>query len=536
MNKIKLTLILVLCINFLNAQNPLVKQWDYRFGGTDVDWLIQSQQTIDKGFILGGTSYSDSSGDKTQHLWGTDDYWIIKIDSLGNKQWDKDFGGAGDEVFYSLQQTTDKGFIVGGFSISDSSGNKTQNSWGYEDYWIVKTDSLGNKQWDKDFGGVYGDGLYALQQTTDGGYILGGYSNSIIGGDKTQTTWGYMDYWIVKIDSLGNKQWDKDFGGTDYEYLFALQQTTDGGYILGGYSASGISGNKTQASWGAEDYWVVKIDSLGIKQWDKVFGGTNSDELLSLQQTSDGGYLLGGYSESGISGNKSQNTWGFSDYWIVKIDSLGNKQWDKDFGGTSSEYLNKISLTIDGGYLLSGNSGSNISGDKTENNLGALQTWVVKIDSLGNKQWDKTVHSINQDQNGYAMQISNACFVIANSSQSGIGGDKTQASQGNYDYWLLKFCDSTLTNEIDVRNSLLQLSIFPNPFTSKVKIEIQNHNLKQTLFTIINIFGQTVFSSQENNINSTYTKEIDLSFLANGIYLLEINADGNRNLHKIIKQ
>ncbi len=255
-----------------------------------------------------------------------------------------------------------------------------------------------------------------------------------------------------------------------------------------------------------------------------------------MQQTTDGGYILGGYSASGISGNKAQNTWGGSDYWIVKIDSLGNKQWDKDFGGTNGEYLNKISLTYDGGYLLSGNSGSGISGDKTENNMGTLQTWIVKIDSLGNKQWDKTVRSINQDQNGFAMQTSNACFIIANSSESGIGGDKTQASQDNYDYWFLKFCDSTLTNGIAVPSSLLQFSIYPNPFTSKVKIEIQNHNLKQATLTIKNVFGQKVFNYQENIINSIYTNEIDLSYLANGIYLLEVNADGERSLHKIIKR
>ncbi|MBK9047607.1 MAG: T9SS type A sorting domain-containing protein [Bacteroidetes bacterium] len=535
MNKIKLTLLLVLGVNFLNAQNTLVKIWDFRFGGTDVDWLIQSQHTIDQGYVLGGYSFSESSGDKTQDVWGNDDYWIVKIDSLGNKQWDRDFGGTGDEVFYSLQQTSDKGFIIGGFSISDSSGDKTQNSWGYEDFWIVKTDSLGNKQWDKDYGGVYGDRLHGLQQTTDGGYILGGYSNSIIGGDKTQPTWGFNDYWIVKIDSIGNKQWDKDYGGTDFDYLYSLQQTTDGGYILGGYSSSGIGGDKTHASWGAEDYWIVKIDSLGNKLWDKVFGGTNSDLLFSLQQTSDGGYILGGYSSSGINGDKTQNTWGLSDYWIVKIDSLGNKQWDRDFGGTSYEELDKISETSDGGYLLSGNSFSNISGDKTENNLGAQQTWVVKIDSFGNKQWDKTVNSISQDQKGLAMQVNNACFLITNSSQSGIGGDKTQSSQGNYDYWLIKYCDSTLSIGVDIPGSILKFSIYPNPFNSKVKLEIQNHNLKQATISIRNVFGQIVYSYLENYINTIYIKEIDLSFLANGIYLFEIISDGRRSFQKVIK-
>src|SRR5204863_32675 len=149
--------------------------------------------------------------------------------------------------------------------------------------------------------------------------------------------WGNIDYWIVKTDSIGNKQWDKDFGGTNNDELFSIQQTADGGYILGGCSVSGISGDKTQVNWGDIDYWIVKTDSLGNKQWDKDFGGTSDDFLYSMQQTADGGYILGGISSSGISGDKTQVTWGNSDYWIVKTDSLGNKQWDKDFGGTVTE-------------------------------------------------------------------------------------------------------------------------------------------------------------------------------------------------------
>src|SRR5438105_10549137 len=154
------------------------------------------------------------------------------------------------------------------------------------------------KQWDYRYGGTDKEQLTCFQQTSDGGYILGGYSSSGIGGDKTQGRWGEDDFWIVKIDSIVIKQWDKRFGGTDYDYLRSLQQTTDGGYILGGFSKSGISGDKTEPSWGFYDYWIVKIDSLGVKQWDKRFGGTAVDYLYSLQQTTDGGYILGGYSES----------------------------------------------------------------------------------------------------------------------------------------------------------------------------------------------------------------------------------------------
>jgi len=446
-------LLLLFISQFSFAQNPLVKQWDYRFGGTSSEPLVVSLlQTSDGGYILGGSSVSGIGGDKTQASWGDWDYWIVKLDSLGNKQWDKDFGGTNKDVLFSMQQTADGGYILGGFSNSGISGDKTQANWDlsgyYADYWIVKTDSLGNLEWDKDFGGTSDDELFAVQQTADRGYILGGWSYSGINGDKTQSTWGAYDYWIVKTDSLGNKQWDKDFGGTHWDNLISLQQTLDRGYILGGYSYSGIGGDKTQADWdttynNTADYWIVKIDSLGNKQWDKDFGGTNEDRLSSIQQTSDGEYLLGGNSSSGINGDKTQDTWGSYDYWIVKTDSLGNKQWDKDFGGTEFERLGNVSHTSNEGYLIAGTSYSPMSGDKTENNLGQGQTWIIKTDLLGNKQWDKTIFTNGNDETGLAIQTKDGCYAIANVTDGGIGGDKTQASWGDYDYWIIKFCDST---------------------------------------------------------------------------------------------
>jgi hypothetical protein len=351
-------------------------------------------------------------------------------------------------MLYSIQQTADGGYILGGFSYSGISGDKTQALKGGSfdiDYWIIKTDAAGIMQWDMDLGGTDFDYLYSIEQTADGGYILGGHSFSPMGADKTQPSWGLYDLWIVKTDSFGVKQWDKDFGGTDGDYLYSIHQTSDGGYILGGYSYSGIGGDKTQATWGVADYWIVKTDSTGTMQWDKDFGGTSNDQLSSIAQTTDGGYILGGKSASGIGGDKSQPTWGGIDYWIVKTDALGIKQWDKDFGGTiNQDEFGNISQTMDGGYLLAGTSYSNISGDKTESNLGQEQTWVVKTDSLGIKVWDKTLHTGGHDETGLAMETREGCFVMGNFDEGGIIGDRTQTNQGVFDYWIIKFCDSTL--------------------------------------------------------------------------------------------
>ncbi len=452
MKKALLVFIFSCCIFHLSfSQNPLVKVWDYRFGGMDSEMLKLFQQTSDHGFIIGGYSESGIGGDKTQNTWGGFDYWIVKIDSLGNKQWERDFGGVNADELLSLKQTSDGGYILGGLSFSGVSGNKTQPSWGNADIWIIKTDSFGNMQWDKDFGGTNGDALFSIEQTPDGGYILGGSSISGISGDKTQNTWGGYDFWIIKIDSIGNKLWDRDYGGTGEDRLYSLVQTSNGGYILGGSSMSDIGGDKTQDNWGIYDFWLVKIDSLGNKQWDKDFGGIEIDVLISIQQTSDNGYLLGGFSRSDISGDKSQNTWGGYDYWIIKTDSIGNKQWDKDFGGIDDEdEFGNISRTSDGGFLVAGTSYSFIGGNKSESNLGVEQTWVLKMDSLGNILWDKTIFSSGHQELGLALQTNDGCYAIASSDNGDIAGYRTQPNWDTacfglgctYDYWIVKFCET----------------------------------------------------------------------------------------------
>lgn len=434
-----------------SAQTAPLKQWDKRFGSENDDVLNSLQQTSDGGYILGGySSYGGSSGDKTQASKGGDDYWIVKTNSLGNKEWDKVIGGSGTDQLYSLQQTTDGGYILGGASLSGISGDKTQASQGDYDYWIVKTDSLGNKQWDKTFGGSAIDFLYAIQQTTDGGYILGGYSYSGKSGDKTQESWGAYDFWIVKTDASGNKQWDKRFGGSAYDYFSSLKQTIDKGYILGGYTAGPIDGDITVHLEGLSDYWIVKIDSNGNKQWDNAFGGNVDDILTSLTQTTDGGYLLGGSTLSDIGDDITEATRGSWDYWMVKTDGAGTKEWDKRFGGNKADHLTSFRQTIDEGYILGGYSESDISGDKTEADQmewnPSWDYWMVKTDASGSKQWDKRFGGEDQDYLTSIQLTAEGGYILGGYSESGISGNRSEASRGGSDYWIVNTCGG-LTDE-----------------------------------------------------------------------------------------
>ncbi|HEX8349386.1 MAG TPA: T9SS type A sorting domain-containing protein [Hymenobacter sp.] len=175
------------------------------------------------------------------------------------------------------------------------------------------------KQWDKAFGGSGTDAIYAMHQTSDGGYIMGGPSNSDISSDKSQAGQGGLDYWVVKLDATGSKVWDRTFGGSGDDYLRALQPTPDGGFLLGGESKSGISGDKSQVNQGNYDYWVVKIDANGNKAWDRTLGGAAVEYCLAVQPTRDGGYVLGGLSNSGVGGDKTQASQGDYDYWTIKL-------------------------------------------------------------------------------------------------------------------------------------------------------------------------------------------------------------------------
>ncbi|MBU1821505.1 MAG: PKD domain-containing protein, partial [Bacteroidetes bacterium] len=426
----------LLALSPLHAQPSI--QWDKTLGGNDSDVLRSLLQTADGGYLLGGNSVSGISGEKSEASRGIVDYWLVRLDKNGNKLWDKSLGGSGSDVALSLAQTVDGGYVLGGVSNSVKSGEKSEDSRGGIDYWVVKLDANGNKLWDKTIGGSGNEILWSLVQTSDGGYVLGGGSESGKSGEKSEDSRGGQDYWVVKLDAEGNVLWDRTLGGSLFDDLKSIQQTTDGGYMLGGTSISGISGEKSEASRGSADYWVVKLDANGNKLWDKTLGGNSGEGFTSLRQTTDGGYVLGGTSPSNISGDKSEVSRNSYDYWVVKLDGEGNKLWDKTLGGGGDDYLRSIQQTTDGGYVLGGESQHSIGWDKSEASRGNSDYWVVKLDANGTKQWDKTLGGNNEDFLYSLQQTTDGGYVLGGYSNSAISGDKSEASQGSYDYWVVK--------------------------------------------------------------------------------------------------
>ncbi|MEP7263702.1 MAG: T9SS type A sorting domain-containing protein [Bacteroidota bacterium] len=536
MKKIILTMSILLINFYYVFPQGAIKQWDVDLGAADNEQLYGIQQTSDGGYIAGGYSESDISGDKTQASRGSSDYWIVKTDSNGVKQWDARFGGTSVDQLTALQQTTDGGYILGGISFSDIGGDKTQAGRGVSDYWIVKTDSSGIKQWDARFGGDSLDELHSLQQTSDGGYILGGYSISAVNGDQTHNRFGGKDYWIVKTDANGVMQWDSRFGGAQSEELNSIKQTADKGFIMGGYSLSDVSGNKTQPNKGTFDYWIVKTDSNGIKQWDADFGGLDEDWLTQLQQTNDAGYILGGWSWSGITGDKSQPSNGDNDYWIIKTDSNGIKQWDKDFGGSTNEYLYSLQQTIDGGYILGGYSSSVVSGDKTQPTQGGTDYWLVKTDFNGILQWDADFGGSDFDFLYAIKQTTDGGYILGGYSSSGIGGDKSQISKGINDYWIVKTNGGVITSGVSAHiTSDVKIDIFPNPVSQDATLDFSLKEASAIVIELTDMSGRVIKSiADENFAEGNHTIHFNSQSIKAGMYFLKVNYKHGIAIKKIV--
>ncbi len=437
MKHIYTILILALSFSFSIAfsQTAPEIEWQSTIGGNNDDDLQSIQQTSDGGYILGGySSSSDIDGAK-----GFEDYLVVKLNMAGDMEWEHMIGGDYQDFLYSIQQTTDGGYILGGWSSSGNSADKTEGSLGSSDYWVVKLNSNGAIEWQNTIGGSNGDYLNSVQQTSDGGYILGGKSFSDISGDKTEDALGLGDYWLVKLNSTGAIEWQNTIGGSEDEELSSVQLTSDGGYILGGHSASGISGDKTEESQGSYDYWVLKVDEEGNIEWQNTIGGNAEDYLRSIIQTTDGGYLLGGHSYSDLSGDKTEKNQGYVDYWIVKLNSTGNIEWQNTIGGFKGDYMRSVIQAADGGYLLGGYSVSNISGDKTEDCEGGYgDYWVVKLNELGIIKWQNTIGGNSGDFLNSVTQTTDGGYFLGGYSKSDISGDKTEANKGGYDYWVVK--------------------------------------------------------------------------------------------------
>lgn len=415
---------------------------NYRFGASTSDASRAVLQTSDGGYLIGAhVTGTLASGDVTETGRGGIDFWFLKIDATGTKQWDKRFGGTLGDMLEEVQETSDGGFIITGW-IYAGGGDVSGTVQGERAMWVLKLDASGNKVWDKVLDGPGQDYGFSIQQLSDGGYIVGGYTMSSASGDVTNTNHGGSDFWIVKLDASGSKQWDKLYGGIGSESLINLTKTSDGGYIAVGEQEGSASGDVTGTNQGGSDCWILKLDASGNKQWDKLYGGSGGDDSQIILQAPDGGYFVGGYSSSvSAPGEVNPSNNGLTDFWLMKLDASGNKVWSKLYGGIGNELMNDMVLTSDGGVVMSGYTSSSASGDVSGTSKGGNDYWILKVDASGNVVWDKLYGgSANENVRVMISQTSFGGFIVSGTSvtaSAGTGDQVGLTSRGGNDIWVI---------------------------------------------------------------------------------------------------
>ncbi|GEC77710.1 T9SS type A sorting domain-containing protein [Flavobacterium aquatile] len=393
--------------------------WEKSFGGKHADYLMDAKATADYGFILAGSSLSKKSGNKTEGNNGDLDYWIWKMDEKGDLDWQKNFGGTGSDFLQSIDLTNDGGFIIAGASNSKKSFDKKEDCIGQNDFWIIKLNAKGSEEWQKTIGGYGQEKLHSIEQTRDGGYILGGTSSSDKSGDKTEESFGNEDCWIVKLDAKGKIEWQKSYGGKYVDELRSIEQTIDGGYIVGAYSNSPFSGNKEDENKGIGDYWVLKLDKDGTVEWQKTIGGNKDDHLYVAHQTYDKGYIIGGNSNSSSSNEKSKSNREGTDIWVLKLDEKGEIVWQETYDFGKVDVITSLLENDDHSFLIGSYAKGNIAfrTDKSKKIHEGIDDYIaLKINEKGEELWSRIIGSNGEDVLKKVIETRDGSYLMAGTS------------------------------------------------------------------------------------------------------------------------
>ncbi len=465
MKKSSLLFIAYLFLQFVSFAQAPDTMWTKTFGLINADIGFSVIETNDGGFVITGVA-------------NTTDLGIMKTNSNGNLLWLKTIGGASVDVGYKVEQTLDGGFIIAGATNSSGSG-------GY-DAWLIKVDSSGNQQWSQTYGGSDNDYGLSLRQIPNGGYIIGGYTASYGAG--------LNDVWLIRVDPNGTPIWEKTYGAAGEDFGYSVELTSDGGFV--------IVGSQNSFTAGGYDIGFLKADQNGNLVWLKNFGGTQDDWGYSVKRTSDGGFIITGFTEStGLGGR---------DVWLIKTDSDGNEQWTRPYGGVEDDEGRDVDETSDGGFIITGKTKSFGAGNE---DVGFLKT-----DQAGNLIWI-TTYGGGQNDFGYSVkQTSDGGYIITGGTYS--------FGAGSADVWLIKTeSDLSDVNTQTVINEYTLYQNYPNPFNPITKIKYQIPALSFVSIKIYDVLGNEIASPiYEEKPVGTYEIEFNASALSSGVYFYQLQA------------
>lgn len=532
---------MLVCLSAYNsyAQDIL---WEKSFGGQKAEYLFDAIPTPDYGFILAGSSISGKGGTKSDEGKGNFDYWIWKMNEKGGQEWQKSFGGSHDDFLQCIQLTQDGGFILGGTSNSGKDGDKREDAKGESDFWIIKLNAKGGEQWQRTIGGTGVDRLYTVSCTADGGFLIGGTSAS----DKTpadskgkedvfgkkDTKRGNLDYWIVKLNSEGNIDWQKTYGGDYIDELRAIAPTSDGGCLVGGYSNSPKSGDKTDDTLGEGDYWMLKLDPKGELLWQKTFGGDKDDALYALTPTKDGGFIVGGNSDSGAVKSKLKANGKGVDFWVVKFEQDGTLLWQETYDFGKLDVLTSLVENEDGTIVIGGYA-------QSEKNQTSTKGRFAGSDKEGINDYIALKISSTGEELWSKTVGSKGDEVMRKLIETRDGG-YVLAGTSNGDKSRDKdskvgdndFWVVKLKDTSKPKKARMELEAMPNPAVTYTNA-IVNYEYDYGTATLYDLSGRQL---QSIEINGERTIPVTFGNIPQGVYIIKVKTNKGEHALKVIKK
>jgi hypothetical protein len=501
---------------------------DYTYGGSNQEVCAGIVPTSDGGFLVGGSTASVVSGEvtiaprSTGNMYAPIDYWLFKIDAQGNKLWEKRYGGDGDDRLIKILPAAHGGYLLCGWSNSTISGDMTATLKGTQNYWVVRIDALGNKRWDKRYGSATSEQLSTALATPDGGFVLTGITGGPVktpSGDRSQSIKGDADIWTIKLDSLGNKQWDSTLGSLEGDYVYGAASTPGGGIALLCLPFGGPGGDVSGPGRGNNDLWLVRLDAAGNKVSDRLYGGSGNDDADALIATADGGLLLAGYTTSPAGGDLSQ---GGPAPWLLKLDAAGAIQWEKAYSSLTAtvDRIASLSEYPGGGYVL-GSRTAQLS--PTSYTPGDFE--LTRISATGVEQWTKSLGGPDYELLNTVLPLANGSVLAVGTSNSSIGRDKTSASRGGNDIWVLQVAGSSALN-VSSQLANVGISLYPNPVNTPL-VTLKMNGLGQQApvqLELLNVLGQSVYTTQAVVYQGAIQQELNLIALPKGVYMLRVHA------------
>jgi hypothetical protein len=497
----------LLWVGSMWAQAPEI-EWQRSLGGSLGDAATSVVHTQDGGFVVAGQTSSDDGDVSGNH--GLTDFWVVKLNAQGEIEWQKTLGGSLYDEASQIKQTKDLGYIVIG--LSSSSDGNVSNNFGNYDFWIVKLDASGNIQWEHNLGGSESDTPFDIIELEEGGYVVLGSTASNDG--HVSFNHGGVDYWVVHLNAEGFFLHDFSLGGTGYDMPSEIKLTLDGNYILVGTSNS--TNGQVTGNHGNFDFWVVKLSPTGSILWEKSLGGSENDFAYSVNVTEDGGYIVAGISHSNdgdVGGN-----YGEGDIWVVKLDAMGNIQWEQNYGGSGQDEAKQIQ-TIEEGYVIVGSTNS-LDGDVTDL-VGGLDYWLLRISQSGELQWQQTLGGSNDEDATGVQPTTDRGYILAGRSRSSNGD--VSGNHGSNDFWVVKMQPDPLS--ITEFNHSVQ--VYPNPASQHLFVQAQEP-IDQVI--IYNTLGQPVMQS----IANYHQLQLDISQLPAQLYMVVVKTMTSQQTFKIL--